>query len=105
VSAPSCRPGGHGDAGDLIDARARAAYKQRLSELREDVERARELGDTDAAEHALAEIEALGRELARAVGLRGRIRKAGSMTERARINVARAIGTVNRGSGWRYWRA
>jgi hypothetical protein len=40
--------------------------------------------------------DALGRELARAVGLHGRIRKAGSTTERARINVSRAIGAVVR---------
>jgi hypothetical protein len=37
------------------------------------------------------EIEALGRELSRAVGLGGRDRRAASASERARINVTRAI--------------
>ncbi len=37
------------------------------------------------------EIEALGRELSRALGLGGRDRRAASASERARINVTRAI--------------
>jgi hypothetical protein len=37
------------------------------------------------------EIETLGRELSRAVGLGGRDRRAASASERARINVTRAI--------------
>jgi len=38
----------------------------------------------------------LTRELARAVGLGGRARRAGSMAERARLNVTRAIAAVLR---------
>jgi tetratricopeptide (TPR) repeat protein len=82
------------DAGDVIDAQARAAYKRRLSEAREELEEARRFNDLGRIDQLEAEIETVTHELTRAVGLGGRPRKAGSAAERARINVSRAIATV-----------
>jgi hypothetical protein len=80
-----------GDAGEVLDAQAKAAYERRLKELREELEEARELGEHERAENAQAEIEALAHELKGAIGLGGRRRRAASSTERARIAVTRAI--------------
>ena len=80
-----------GDAGELLDAEARTAYKARLDELQEDIEEAEEFNDPERAEKARGEREFLIRELARAVGLGGRDRKAASHAERARLNATRAI--------------
>jgi hypothetical protein len=72
-----------GAAGEMLDEQAKAAYRRRLSELREELEEAKELGRVDRAEQAEEEIEALTRELSRAVGLGGRNRRAASASERA----------------------
>jgi hypothetical protein len=80
-----------GDAGEMLDAQAKAAYKQRTAELREQLEEARELNQLELVDRLEDEIETLGRELSRAVGLGGRDRRAASVAERARINVTRAI--------------
>jgi hypothetical protein len=80
-----------GDAGELLDARARAAYKARLEELAAELEEAERRNDPGRAAQARAEREFLVRELARAVGLGGRDRRAASHAERARLNVTRAI--------------
>jgi hypothetical protein len=78
-------------AGEIIDERARQAYRQRLAELSEDLEEAERNADRGRIEKARREREALEAELARAVGLGGRSRQAGSATERARVNVQRRI--------------
>jgi pimeloyl-ACP methyl ester carboxylesterase len=80
-----------GDAGEMLDAQAKAAYKRRTAELREQLEEARELNQLELVDRLEDEIEAVGRELSRAVGLGGRDRRAASGAERARINVTRAI--------------
>ena len=80
-----------GDAGELLDERAKQTYRRRLTEIEEDIEEARALGDVERAAQADAERECLVRELARAVGLGGRDRRAGSASERARSAVTRAI--------------
>ena len=80
-----------GDAGELLDAEARSAYKARLDELQEEIDEAEEFNDPERAEKARGEREFLIRELARAVGLGGRDRKAASHAERARLNATRAI--------------
>jgi hypothetical protein len=80
-----------GDAGEMLDARAKADYKRRTAELREQLEEARELNQLELVDRLEDEIEAVGRELSRAVGLGGRDRRAASASERARINVTRAI--------------
>jgi hypothetical protein len=80
-----------GGAGDLLDARAKEAYRRRLVEIEDDIEEARRLADTERAARAEQERDFLVRELARAVGLGGRSRRAGSPSERARVSVTRAI--------------
>ena len=80
-----------GDAGELLDARAKAAYRRRLNEIDEDLAEALALGDTARAAQAEIEHEILVRELSRAVGLGGRDRRAGSASERARSAVTRAL--------------
>jgi tetratricopeptide (TPR) repeat protein len=80
-----------GDAGELLDDEARRAYQRRLEDLEETVAEAESFGDTARAARAREEIEALGAELSRAVGLGGRARRAGGAAERARSAVQRRI--------------
>jgi tetratricopeptide (TPR) repeat protein len=80
-----------GDAGEMLDARAKNAYRRRLAEIEDDMEQARAIGDTERATQADAERDFLLRELSRAVGLGGRERRASSASERARAGVTRAI--------------
>jgi hypothetical protein len=86
--------GGLGDAGEMLDDTAKAAYRRRLSELREELEEAKELGNVERAEKAEQEIDALTSELSRAVGLGGRNRRAASASERARQSVTKTIKAV-----------
>jgi tetratricopeptide (TPR) repeat protein len=83
-----------GDAGELLDEQAKVAYRRRLSELRAELEEAKELANVERAEQAEQEIEALTTELSRAVGLGGRNRRAASAAERARQTVAKSIKSV-----------
>ena len=83
-----------GDAGEMLDHTAKVAYRRRLSELREELEEAKELGNVERGERAEQEIEALTAELSRAVGLGGRDRRAGSASERARQSIAKTIKSV-----------
>ena len=80
-----------GDAGEMLDKQAKAAYRRRLSELRDEHAQARALGQVDRAETAEFEIDALIAELSRATGLGGRNRVSASSSERARQSVTRAI--------------
>jgi hypothetical protein len=84
------------DLGPLLDPQAKAAYRLRLRELDNELEDAEAMGDSLRGERARSEREAIGRELAAAVGLAGRDRRAGSASERARVNVTRLIGTAVR---------
>jgi hypothetical protein len=83
-----------GNAGEMLDEDARVAYRHRLEELTEDLEQAEAWNDTERATQAREEMEFLTRELAAAEGLGGRIRKTGSASEKARVNVTRAIRTA-----------
>jgi len=80
-----------GDTGELLDPQARAAYKQRVSELREELAEAQQFHDLGRSERLSAELDFLSHELASAVGLGGRARRMGSPAERARVNVTRAV--------------
>ena len=80
-----------GDAGELIDKDARSAYEARVRELREELEEAESFHDLGRAERAQQELDALSRELSRAVGASGRARRGGSAVERARVNVQRRL--------------
>ena len=78
----------------MLDEQAKVAYRRRLSELREELEEAKELGNVERAEQAEQEIDALTSELSRAVGLGGRNRRAASASERARQSIAKTIKSV-----------
>jgi len=80
-----------GDAGPLIDAEAKAAYRRRIEQLREEVHEAETFGRFDKAAELQRELEAIVHRLASALGLGGRDRRAASAAERARLNVTRAI--------------
>jgi hypothetical protein len=80
-----------GDAGELLDERAKSAYRRRLTEIEDDIDQARALEETEREAQADAERDFLVRELARAVGMGGRDRRAASACERARSGVTRAI--------------
>ncbi len=88
-----------GDAGAMLDEEAKAAYRHRLEELREELEEAESWGDPERAAAAREELDFLSRELASAVGLGGRDRRAASASERARVNVTRAIKSALRRIG------
>ena len=100
-ASPASRSGGFdggplagdalGDSGPALDAAAKAAYRERLADLRSDLSEAEAWNDHGRAERSQTEIDALTRELAAAVGLGGRDRTAASAAERARVSVTRAI--------------
>jgi tetratricopeptide (TPR) repeat protein len=80
-----------GDAGELIDGEARRAYRARLLELREMVEEAGAWGKVDQVGKMREEMDFITHELGAALGLGGRSRVAGSIAERARLNITRAV--------------
>jgi hypothetical protein len=80
-----------GDAGELLDQRARDAYRGRLTELTRELEEAEAHNDSGRLERLRAESEALTAELSRSVALGGRARRAGAAAERARVNVQRRL--------------
>src|SRR5262245_19113781 len=77
--------------GEVIDAQGRAAYKQRLVELTEELEEARRFHDEERVARIADEIDLYERELKTAFRLGGRSRKAGSAAEQARVNVTKNI--------------
>jgi predicted ATPase len=79
------------DSGELLDAHARAAYKQRLADLQAELDEAQTFHDQGRVDALREEWEFLTNELTQALGLGGRARRIGSSTERARVAVTRAI--------------
>ena len=85
------------DTGEVIDAHARAAYRQRLRELEEAAAEADVAADIERSAHIAAERDALVDALTGAYGLGGRVRRSGSAAERARTAVtARIRGAIRR---------
>jgi hypothetical protein len=82
---------GLGDAGAMLDDRAKASYRAKLEELAEDLDEAERFGDTERAARAREMIEFITDELTAAVGLGRRDRKAASHAERQRLRVTKAI--------------
>jgi hypothetical protein len=80
-----------GDAGEQLDDKARAAYRKRLAQLADAIEDAEARGDGARAEAARDEQEKLLKELSRAVGLGGKVRRAGAASERARVAAHRRL--------------
>jgi tetratricopeptide (TPR) repeat protein len=92
AGAPGSFPGGEVDgAGPALDARAKADYRHRLAELREELAEAERFNDLGRAARVRGEIELLTDQLRAAVGLGGRDRKLASQAERARLQVTQAI--------------
>jgi hypothetical protein len=85
------------DLGPMIDAAARAAYKQRLRDLEDEIETAASDSDLGRLATLQAEREFLAAELGAALGLGGRSRLSGDRVERARKAVAMRIGTALKG--------
>jgi tetratricopeptide (TPR) repeat protein len=79
------------DLGPVLDNSAKQSYRNRIHELREDLEEARSFNDFERAGKLEEELCIITRELARAFGLGGRDRRPGSQTERARLRVTSAI--------------
>jgi tetratricopeptide (TPR) repeat protein len=75
----------------VLDAEAKRSYRERLKEIRDEVEKLRKANDVGRAAKLEEEQDFLTRELARAIGLFGRDRKFGSESERARKRVSIAI--------------
>jgi tetratricopeptide (TPR) repeat protein len=86
VSAPDT-----GDAGPVIDARAKAEYGRRIEDLRDEVEEATAWGDQDRVARAQEEIDAIAAALAAAYGLGGRERRGADSSERLRKAVTNRI--------------
>jgi tetratricopeptide (TPR) repeat protein len=93
--APAGREGAQSHSGraetDLLDSEARAAYKSRLQDLEEEIADAEQMGDAERASRARDEQDFVARELGAAMGLGGRVRQTVTDSERARVNVTRAI--------------
>jgi pimeloyl-ACP methyl ester carboxylesterase len=75
----------------VIDDDARAAYKRRIADLRQDIEDAEMVGDGEAGANARLELDVLVEHLASAYGLGGRPRRTPDHVERARKTVTRRI--------------
>jgi len=79
------------DAPPILDSKAKADYRARLSELRADLDEAERMNDTGRAERVRRELEFVNDELSVAVGLSGRDRKLSDAAERARKRIGKAI--------------
>ena len=91
AAGESLSRGGSGDAGPVLDAESKAAYRRRLDEIREELDEAERWNDPARVDRLQVELQALTHELASAFGLGGRDRPTGSSAERARVSVTRAI--------------
>jgi tetratricopeptide (TPR) repeat protein len=78
-------------ADDLLDAQAKDVYRRRLREIEADIGEAEAMGDGERLLQAKTERSFLAHELARAVGLGGKGRRAGTLSERARASVTKAL--------------
>jgi hypothetical protein len=74
-----------------LDATARAAYRRRLAELRDELEEAGAYGDLGRTDRLRAEMEFLTEQLASAMGIGGAARRVGGPGERARSTVTQNI--------------
>jgi hypothetical protein len=87
-----------GSLGPVIDATARRAYQQRLTDLEDELAEAERNADLGRLERLRGERSMLADELAGALGLGGRARFAGDPAERARkavtMRIRAAIGAV-----------
>ena len=80
-----------GDGGEVLDAQARAEYRRRVVELREEIDDSEQRHDLGRAETLRAELDLLVNELRAAVGPGGRARRASADVERERVAITRRI--------------
>jgi hypothetical protein len=80
-----------GDAGVVLDAQALVEYRQRLEDLRPEIEEAERFNDLGRVSLLREEAEMLTAQLAAEVGFQGRERKTSSHSERARLSVTKNI--------------
>lgn len=80
-----------GDAGVVLDARARAEYRARLVDLRDDLADAERRGDLGWIDRLRTEAELIQMQLSRAFAPSGRQRRSGAAAERARSAVTRRV--------------
>lgn len=71
----------------MLDEKARAALKSRIRDLQEDLAEAEDMNDIGRAETVRSEMDELLETLASALGLGGRRRKLGDLSEKARTAV------------------
>jgi hypothetical protein len=74
-----------------VGCRDKTEYKQRIDELRKDIQEAKRFNDSYRAAMANNEMDAIVEQLSAAVGLGGRDRRASSDAERARSAVTKRI--------------
>ena len=79
------------DAGPLLDAQAKEAYRKRIRDLQEEIDEAESFNDPMRASLAREELAFIADHLSEALGLGGRDRRSTSNTERARVNVTKRI--------------
>jgi hypothetical protein len=80
-----------GDAGEQLDATARAEYRARLADVEEELVAAVARGDLGHVERLRGEAEAVRGQLAASVALGGRARRAGDPHERVRKAAYRRV--------------
>jgi hypothetical protein len=86
-----------GSSGRLLDDQAMSRYKQRYTELQEELEEAESRHDLGGIAKAQAEMEAFGTEIARATGLGGKKRErtdAEKVRKAVSMAVSRAIDSI-----------
>jgi len=80
-----------GDAGEVLDERARREYQTRLRELRAELDDAERCNDLGRSERLQSELDAIEAQIRGAFGLGGRARRAVSDRERLRVAVSKRI--------------
>jgi hypothetical protein len=91
VAAAGRVTGGLYDGVPVLDAQAKAEYKCRVNDLRQDLNQAKRFNDPQRKTEVQNELQAITDHLAFAVGLGGRDRKTSSDAERARSAVSKCI--------------
>jgi tetratricopeptide (TPR) repeat protein len=80
-----------GDAGEILDVTAKRAYRERLQDLRQDLDEAERFHDIGTAARLRSEMAFITEQLTAGLRLDGKPRRANSAAERARVNVRNSI--------------